>query len=456
MKQRLQLFGKIFIGFWLVTIAVLGSWMLASQYFDTGPDRNELGRMPQGPPQRFILRMIYELQNQDESGVRALLARAHAEHQVDIYLLDLAGKELMGREVPANVTTLAQQLQGARRRAFATDGRERLLAHKIYRSDRGAMRAVFVFQPSRHLILGLLGSHLWLRIGVAILISGVVCYLLSRLLTNRIKKLQLASRQLAEGQLDTRLQVRSRGGDETDELARDFNTMAQQLQERIEAQKRLLVDVSHELRSPLARLRIALALAQENPRGTAGYLRRIERETERLEELIGQLLASQGGELALDDHVDLVPLLQQLCGDANFEGAAQKKAVVLTNSVPEAIVASSGDLLRKSLENILRNALAHTAAGSVVKVTLHQTLDENLVRVTDEGSGVPESELEKIFETFYRTDTARSRELGGYGLGLAIARGAILRHGGKIWAENTATGLSVALSLPRQHLTDPA
>ncbi len=456
MNQRLPLFGKIFLGFWLVTIAALGGWMLASHYFDTGPDRDELARRPHGPPQRFILRMVYDLQNLDESGLRALLARAGTEHQIDIYLLDLAGADLLGRTVPANVTTLAQQLRGPRRRAFVTDGRERLLAHQIYRSDRGALRAVFVFHPSRHLILGLLGSHLWLRIGMAILISGVACYLLSRLLTKRIKDLQVASRQLAEGELDTRLQVRSRGGDETDELARDFNSMAQQLQERIEAQKRLLIDVSHELRSPLARLRIALALAQDNPAGTAGYLQRIENETERLEALIGQLMASHGGELTLDDHVDLVPLLQQLCGDANFEGAAQKKAVVLTHSVPEAIVASSGDLLRKSMENVLRNALAHTAAGSVVKVTLQQTLDENLVRVTDEGSGVPESELEKIFETFYRTDMARSRELGGHGLGLAIARGAILRHGGRIWAENTATGLSVTLSLPRQYLNNPA
>ncbi len=448
MTGRLRLFGKIFIGFWLATLAVLGSWMLANQYFDSRPGGDPLARRPDGPPQRFVLRMIYELQNLDESGIRALLERAHAEHQVDIFLLDRAGEDLLQREVPANVTGLARQLRGVRRRAFATDGEERLLAYRIYHPDRGPLRAVFVFQPPRHLILSLLGSYLWLRVAVAVLVSGLVCYLLSSLLTSRIKKLQLASRQLATGALDTRLRVRGRGGDETDELARDFNSMAEQLQARIEAQKRLLGDVSHELRSPLARLRVALALAQENPASTADYLQRIERETERLEELIGQLLASQGGELELNDHIDLVALLQQLCGDANFEGAARDKKTAMAHSVPEAVVASSGDILRKGLENVLRNAMAHTAPGSVVEVTLAQPGDHYLIRVTDHGGGVAETELEKIFEPFYRTDTARSRDHGGYGMGLAIARRAIMRHGGRIWAENTATGLAVAISLP--------
>ncbi len=448
MTGRLRLFGKIFIGFWLATLAVLASWMLANQYFDSRPGGDPLVRRPDGPPQRFVLRMIYELQNLDESGVRALLERAHAEHQVDIFLLDRAGEDLLQRRVPANVTGLARQLRGVRRRAFATDGEERLLAYRIYHPDRGPLRAVFVFHPPRHLILGLLGSYLWLRVAVAVLVSGLVCYLLSSLLTSRIKKLQLASRQLATGALDTRLRVRGRGGDETDELARDFNSMAEQLQARIEAQKRLLGDVSHELRSPLARLRVALALAQENPASNPYYLQRIERETERLEELIGQLLESQGEDLELDDHIDLVSLLQQLCSDANFEGAAQDKKTVLAHSVPEAVVATAGDILRKGLENVLRNALGHTAPGSVVEVTLGRAGDHYLIRVTDHGGGVAEAELEKIFEPFYRTDTARSRDHGGYGMGLAIARRAITRHGGRIWAENTDTGLAVAITLP--------
>ena len=448
MTPRFHLFGKIFSGFWLATIAVLGSWLVSSHYFDTGPDRGELEYRTQGQPQRFVMRMIYDLQNLDDRAMRAAITAAGTEHDVDIFLLDNRGEDLLGRAVPPNVEAVSRQLQGIRRRAFLRSGGEHLLAHEIYRPGTGMLRAVFVFRPSRHRLLGLLGSNLWLRIGLAVVISGAICYLLSTLLTRRIKSLQLASRQLANGRLDTRLRVRQLGGDETDELARDFNSMAEQLQERIESQKRLLGDVSHELRSPLARLRIALALAQEQPQGTRTHLARIERETERLEELIGQLLDSQGPDTALDDHIDLVPLLQQLCSDAKFEGAAQSKRVTLATHLPEAIVASTGDLLHKCFENILRNALNHTPPDSDIEVRLAQTGDEYRVQVSDCGGGVPARELARIFEAFYRTDTARTRDTGGHGMGLAIARRAIGRHGGQIWAENTAQGLAVIVILP--------
>lgn len=452
MTLRMSLFAKIFLGFWLATVAVLASWLISNHYFDTTPDRDAIGHRPDRPPQRFVLRMIYDLQNLDEPELAELVEQARREHDVDIYLLDSQGTDLLGRRTPVEVEQVALALEGVRRRAFQRNNRQHLLAHKIYRQDLGVLRAVFVFKPSRHLWLAMLGRNLWLRLGLAIFVSGLVCYLLSRLMTNRIGELRLASRQIATGQLDTRLQVRQRGGDETDELARDFNSMAQQLQERVEAQKRLLADVSHELRSPLARLRIALALAQDKPDKTAAYLERIEQETERLEELIGQLLDSQSGAVELQDRIDLVSLLQQLCADASFEGASQDKQVTLTHGVAQATVASSGDLLRKSFENILRNALGHTPQHSTVRVTLAASDDDYRICITDQGAGVATADLDKIFDAFYRIDTARTREAGGHGLGLAIARKAIDSHGGKLWADNTGTGLAVTATLPR--LTD--
>jgi len=455
MKLRLHLFGKIFIGFWLATIAVLASWQISSQYLESMPALGASEHRPKGPPQRFVLRMIYELQNLEQAELAPMVARAGAEHGVDIYLLDNNANDLLQRPVPGRVQQVADDVQGGRRRAFLRYKGEHLLAHEIYRPDQGRVRAVFVFRPSRHQLLALLGSNVWLRIALAILVSGAVCYLLSLLMTRRVKALQVASRRLATGDLDTRLRVRSRGGDETDELARDFNTMAGELQERMQAQKRLLGDVSHELRSPLARQRVALALAQDNPEKSASYLLRIEQETERLEELIGQLLASQAGEVQLDTHIDLVPLLQQLCNDANFEGSAQGKRCVLNCSVSKAVVASSGDLLRKSFENVLRNALHHTRPGTDVRVQVERSGDDFRVCVTDCGSGVPDNELSKIFEEFYRTDMARSRDAGGYGLGLSIARRSIARHGGSISAENTSSGLAVTITLPSSE-ADPA
>jgi len=436
MKLPGYLFIKIFIGFWLVTTAILGSWMLTSQYFDARPDGEQAGPMRPGPPHRFVLRLMYDMQNLDDAKLQALLIRTEDEHGITVYLLDRQGEDLLDRPVPPAVKRLAQELRGGRRRAFHNAPGEHMLAHTVYRGEDG------------HGLLGALGSMLWLRIALAILVSGVICFGLSRLMTNRLKALQLASRRLANGELDTRLQVRDKGGDETDELARDFNSMAQQLQERIQAQKRLLGDVSHELRSPLARLRIALALAQEDSAKSGEYLQRIEHEAERLEELIAQLLATQAGEIHLDTHIDLVPLLRHLCADASFEGQAQGVQVIFTAAIEQAIVASCGDLLHKSFENILRNAVNHTDENSCVTVSLAHRDGSFRVAIEDRGPGVPPEELDKIFGEFYRVDTARTRDSGGYGLGLAIARRAILRHGGGVDAANTGSGLLVTVSLP--------
>ncbi len=442
-----KLFVRIFVGFWLATIAILGSWMLTSHYFDSTPAGGAFEHRRPGPPQRFVLRTIYQLQNLDQEAMGGLVARVKTDHNITIYLLDQQGVDLLGRKVPAEVRALAAELD-KRRRAFRDTPGARLLAHRIYREEPGRLRAVFVFPPHRHNLIGLLGSNLWLRIGLAILISGLVCYGLSWLLTRRLKQLQQASRQLAMGDLDARLQVRETGGDETDELSRDFNSMAQQLQARIEDQKRLLADVSHELRSPLARLRIALALAQDSADKSPANLQRIELETERLEELISQLLASQLGPIELDTPVDLVPLLHQLCSDGNFEGTGQGKRIVFSHSLDQALVASSGDLLHKSLENILRNALNHSRANSTVTVSLDRHDQYYRICVEDQGGGVPEEDLARIFEPFYRTDSARRRETGGHGLGLAIARRATHRHGGEIRAENGSAGLMVSVWLP--------
>jgi signal transduction histidine kinase len=448
MKLPGYLFIKIFIGFWLVTTAILGSWMLTTHYFDTRLDGQQTSPRHPGPPHRFMLRIMYNMQNLDDTELQALLKRTKDEHGIDIYLLNQQGEELFARRVSPAVKQLAKKLEGSRRRAVHNAPGEHMLAHKVYRGEQGLLRAVFVFPPPRSGLLKALGSMLWLRIALAVLISGLVCFFLSRMMTNRLKALQLASRRLATGELDTRLLVRSQGGDETDELARDFNTMAQQLQERIQAQKRLLGDVSHELRSPLTRLRIALALAQEDDAKRGEHLQRIEHEAERLEELIGQLLSTQASSIHLDTHIDLVQLLQQLCADANFEGEAQGKQVVFTTASEQSIVASSGDLLHKSFENIMRNALQHTPDNSQVTVTLQTINDCIQVAVTDQGPGVPTTDLNEIFGEFYRVDTARTRESGGYGLGLAIAKRAILRHGGKIAANNTGTGLMITVTLP--------
>jgi signal transduction histidine kinase len=279
-------------------------------------------------------------------------------------------------------------------------------------------------------------------------VSGLLCYTLSRALTRRIKNLQSAARQLARGNLATRISVRDQGGDETDELARDLNSMAEQLDDKIQAQRRLLSDVSHELRSPLARLHVALALAQQDTQNNSQHLERIDIEAQRLETLIKQLLSTQTKDQTADTYVDLVQLLCDLCADAEFEGKPQAKLVVFSTSLSQAVLPCYGDSLQSCFENILRNAVKYTADNTSIQASLTLVDASYIIRVEDCGPGVKEEELEKLFDEFYRSDNARQRETGGYGLGLSISKRAVLQHAGVIQAFNTDKGLAIVVTLP--------
>nr|WP_241263011.1 ATP-binding protein [Parahaliea mediterranea] len=447
--MRNSLYVKLFVGFWLITTGILASWMLAARYFESLPGELVEVERP-GPPPRFVLRLIYQLQNLPAEELPSLLERERRRHHVDVFLLNAAGEDLLGRDVPEVARMAAAQISPHQRRVFLKQERKPpVVAYAILRQDAGLMRAVLTTnRDHRHSMLRTLGDKLWLRILLAVVISGLLCYLLSRMMTQRLNRLRNAARELAAGRLDTRIAVRGDGGDEADELARSFNTMAEQLQRRVNAQKRLLSDVSHELRSPLARMKIALALAQERPEQSLAQLERIDRETQRLEELIGQLLSAQATDHPMDEHIDLVALLRNLCADADFEARANDKQVGLEAAPEQALVTTSGDLLRKTFDNILRNAVLYTPAGSRVTVRVNRSGAHYQVEVQDAGPGIPEDELAHIFDAFYRVDTARARDTGGYGLGLSIARRAVEQHGGNIRAENTDTGLLVTVLLP--------
>jgi two-component system sensor histidine kinase CpxA len=447
---RSRLFFKTFAGFWLATVAILGSWLLAARYFETTGLNNlpqQLQAAPERPP-RFMLGLNYDLENIEPGRLPAFVEELERARGVDLWLLQRDGEELLGRDAPPEAMALAEELRGRRRRAMTRNQRDTLFAHDIYNGEIGHFRMVLAVPNQESRLMRTLGPRPGLRLALAVLVSGLLCFVLSRVLTRRISRLQLAARRLAGGELDTRIEVRSRGGDETDDLARDFNHMARELQDRIQSQRRLLADVSHELRSPLARLRVALALAQQQrPEGDA-QLDRIERETGRLETLIGQLLDSRAEPGELDTHIDLVPLLAELCSDAEFEFADRRTGVCFRSAVPTAPVLTSGDLLHRAFGNILRNAALHSPASAPVEVSLDRVGDTFVTRIADCGPGVPEAELERIFDAFYRVDSARTRESGGAGLGLSIARRAVEQHGGRIEAANLGPGLSVTVSLP--------
>ncbi len=447
--MKTNLFVKIFLGFWLVITLVLGSWLLTARYFEDlprlGPQANT---QQKGPPPRFMLRLMYALQTEPIDAIPGIIEDTRRKHNMDVYIVNAQREELYDRKLPPGADKVLQRLEDGIRRASISTPDGRIFGHGYFRPDSGRLSLVLVPPPASTLV-DLLTHNLWLRVALALLVSGLVCYLLSRLMTGRLQELRLASRELAGGDLDARIAVREHGGDETDELARDFNSMAGQLAQTIQSQKRLLSDVSHELRSPLARLRLALALAERSPQQAQSYMQRIEREAERLEELIAQLLSVPEGQPLLEDPVDLVALLDELSADAAFEAVDSNKQVVFETGLSAAPVDSHADLLRKCFENILRNAVRYTRPGTAVTIRLAIEGSEYHIDIADHGPGVPEPDLPNLFTEFYRTDSARARESGGYGLGLAIARRAVQRHNGRISANNTDHGLQVNVCLPQ-------
>jgi two-component system sensor histidine kinase CpxA len=240
--------------------------------------------------------------------------------------------------------------------------------------------------------------------------------------------------------------------DELASLAADFDLMAEKIESLINSQRRLLGDISHELRSPLARLNVALELARQRAGAdAASALERIQHEAENLNEMIGQLLAltrlESGAEGLRKTAFDLVELVNSITADANFEAAGRNRTVRFKSNGPCTIVGNEL-LLRRAIENVVRNAVQYTAEGTEVEVEL-KSEGGAVITIRDHGEGVPENALREIFRPFYRVDEARDREAGGVGLGLAIADRAVRLHDGSVEAANEITGgLFVTIKLP--------
>jgi len=294
---------------------------------------------------------------------------------------------------------------------------------------------------------------------IGVITSGLVCYLLAWYLTKPIVRLRTAARQLAAGDLAVR--TGSYAGARRDEVAglmRDFDAMAERLETLLKAQSRLLNDISHELRSPLARLNVALGLARQRTSGeNADMLDRIELEASRLNELIGRILTlarlEDGEQLVSQTPVPLDELVAGISEDAEFEAQARNCHVRTTIAEGDWKVRGNASLLHSAIENVVRNAIRYTQEGSSVEIELASEpcsgVDEAVLRVSDSGPGVPADALEKLFEPFYRLDDARGRQTGGVGLGLAITERAVRFHGGKVQAFNRQSGgLTVEIRLP--------
>jgi two-component system, OmpR family, sensor histidine kinase CpxA len=395
-----------------------------------------------------------------ESGGQAALARyfdqvRESEH-VRAYLLNEKDEELSGRRLPE----WAKDAEHRHARPPHGDLLGWMMPARPQRqsiTSASGHRYTLVVLPPPHGPFGDPGIH-GLGIFIAILSSGLVCYLLARYLTSPVVRLRAATQKLAAGDLTARAGVPRPGRhDELAELVRDFDTMADRLEKSVKAQARLLNDISHELRSPLARLNVALGLSRQRSGPEAqSSLERIELEANRLNELIGRLLTIarlESGDQAMQKvPLRLQELIHEIAQDAEFEAQSRKCHVNVTQ-MDDCVVMGDPSLLRSAIENVVRNGIQYTSEGTDVQIRLEcrqgTTGTEAVIKISDSGPGVPDEALDKLFRPFYRIDDARGRQTGGVGLGLAITERAVRFHGGAIQASNRSEGgLMIEIRLP--------
>jgi signal transduction histidine kinase len=289
-------------------------------------------------------------------------------------------------------------------------------------------------------------------IAVGSVVSLFFAWWLASYFARPIRTLHEAFEAEANGKLDTRIGTRMGSGqNKLVALGQDFDRMAERLQQLVESQRRLLHDVSHELRSPLARLQAAADLLQQQPERAQEFIERIQRDTGRIDTLVGELLTlarlDAGTTDGLDETIDFGEIVTEVIDDARFEAAA-KACSITTEADDPLFTRGNRELLHRALENVVRNAVQYTADNSNIDVCAHSIGERLVVTVGDRGPGVPEDEFEAIFEPFFRSGV---RMPSGYGLGLAIARRVVLAHRGKITAANRpGGGLLVTIDLPAE------
>jgi two-component system, OmpR family, sensor histidine kinase CpxA len=448
-----SLFVKIFLSYWMATALFLVLAILVTLAMRPPGETSSL----QAQQARFLSEAVQAYQTGGAEDARKYLRTVRDVQHVRLYLFDEHGQDILGRNPPDWI------MKVERRELRAADtfwGRLRpvqFLRASTTTADGHRYTLVTELPPGQHIVFGPHGVP-GLGILIGIISSGLVCYLLARYLTSPIVRLRAATQKLAAGDLAARAGMpRSHRHDEMAELMRDFDRMAERLQNLVTAQRRLLTDISHELRSPLARLNVALELArQRSGSDAASALDRIDRETNRLNEMIQRLLTLvrlEGGDDSIQKTpIDLPQLIHEIAKDAAFE-AQSRHCAVEVEIVDDCLVSGSPTLLHSAIENVVRNAIRYTDEGTTVQVRLEQAQTpkgaEAVVRVTDSGPGVPEDALDKLFRPFYRIDDARGRDTGGAGLGLAITERAVYLHGGVVRAANRSQGgLMVEIRLP--------
>ncbi|MFQ5743729.1 MAG: ATP-binding protein [Acidobacteriota bacterium] len=463
-----NLYFKIFIWFWLA-MALVGAALVISTVTTQTGERSSRWRPLVGNGLALNGRFAAQIyEHEGQPGLAEFLQRLELNTRTTPFLFNEEIEELSGRSLPEGAKELAARAAHSGETEVAVNDGGRLVARPV----TGPSDQPYVIVGEIRRFLPTRGprrffpfwwrfdepQELATRLLAVFLTAGVVCYGLARYLTSPVLKLRDATRRLSRGDLSVR--VGSAVGKRHDELADlggDFDLMAERIESLVTTQRRLLSDISHELRSPLARLNVALGLARQRAGPEAGEaLARIERESERLNQLIGQVLVlarlESGAEESDGSPVNLTRLVVDVAADGDFEARSQKRSVRVVAS-EGCWISGHDELLRSAIENVVRNAVRYTAEGTDVEISL-DCVDADagsaaVISVRDHGPGVAPEALGDLFRPFYRVADARDRASGGTGLGLAITQRAVQIHGGRVEAANApGGGLLVEIHLP--------
>jgi two-component system sensor histidine kinase CpxA len=452
------LFVKIFLWFVLtVVVAVSGTFYVSNVLA-------QRQQAQQQQPQQFF-RFRYELwdareawQTDGAKGLEDVIAKVKDADRFEAHLADANGHDLLtGRDWSKEIASaLAQASRGRGGPGRGDNNPFFLFTHVDQPRPQGPWVTPTTIGPKFYFIvipppqanpqtearIELLPQTWWM-LGI----FAVLCYALARHVTSPLRKMQKIVERIGKGDFSVR--VSSRRADELGQLGRTVDRMAERIEDLLKSQRRLLQDISHELRSPLARLGVAVELARGGG-DMESSLNRIEREGNRLNQLVGELIQVTRGEGdpqgLTTEQLRLDELIGTIVEDARIE--AEKRHVVLNSSLSEVSMTGNPELLRRAIENLIRNAIRYSPEETTVDISLSKVGSVYRISVRDHGTGVPEESLPSIFDPFYRVEKDRGRTSGGVGLGLAIAKRAVELHRGTMRAQNVKPGLRVEIDLP--------
>ncbi len=450
-----SLFLRIFILCWITNVLVFAAFVLLATQTDLLPRPTRGLGFPGSHITVAGQAAVSILNHGGSQAVNEYFENLEQTTGSEVYVLNDLGQEVLDRPLPQQAERTAKRIREDEHPKSWDPRRDHWVGDFI-RGPNGERFIVvgMLRRPPPAMLPGPLAMPM---LGIVVT-AGVIALVLAYYVTSPVRRLRTATQRFAAGDLAARVgPTVAKRSDAIGDLGREFDLMASRIESLITAQRRLLQDVSHELRSPLARLNVALGIASRKAGTDArDALSRIEHEAEQLNELIGQLLTLSRLESSHLDmerrEIDLSTVVDGVAADADFE-AEERGCKVRLIRRESCLVRGVEPLLRSAIENVLRNAIAYTARGTDVEVEVSRRVEPGgphaVVSVRDHGPGVPEEHMSSIFDPFHRVEDARDRDRGGAGLGLAIAARAARVHGGRITASNAPEGgLIVELCIP--------